>query len=326
MSQTNPNPTPPNHNKKKQIINKVVVPIVVAVLGGTGFWQLIQWFLQNQNDSQPCQIKADDISLAKTRIEVNQSFEVSIRADNPDGNPLLYNWRAVSGTMNPNVRSGSPQSTYTAPSQPVDDTISVELTLPGCQSVNKKKQISVTSPSSKPTPTPPKQSTLVPSTPPNNSSPSPKPTQQNRVVYKEDFEDKQLSGKILSNHVSLTKGKTGTGLKVSHLDKSENWGVRAVQMDEVFKAGKTYQASVWCKANKGEECMIALVDDTKANNTKEYENKFESVAAGTGDWQKITTLKKPMSHDEYMSVYVYSRVLGASVTYDDILVEEVVNQ
>lgn len=170
-------------------------------------------------------------------------------------------------------------------------------------------------------------SMLVPSTPPISSSPSPQPTQLTRVVFKENFEGDLAPGNYISNHVALTEGKTGKGLTVSYPDKSEDRGARSFSMSEVFKAGKTYRASVWCKANKGAKCRISLVDDTRSNNTKPYENEFNGVAAGTGYWQKIiTTPKKPMSHDEDMSVYVYSTVLGTSATYDDILVEEVINQ
>ncbi len=321
MSQTNPNQLPPKSNKAQQIMTKVVVPIVVAIVGGTGFWQ----YLQNQNDSPDCQIKANDISLSKTIIEVNQTLTASIRVDNPDGKALLYNWQGKIGKMNPDTRSPSPQSTYTAPSNSVDDTISVDVTLPGCNPVRKSKQIAVTPPSSS-TQTPPKTSTQFPSTPPINPSPSPKPTQQTRVVFEEDFEGNLTSGNYTSNYVAITEGNTGKGLTVSYPDKSEERGARSFQLPGVFETGKTYQASALCKANKRAKCRISLVDDTRANNTEPYENEVNGFAEGNGDWQKITTPARKMSHDEYMSVYVYSTVLGTSATYDDILVEEVVTQ
>jgi hypothetical protein len=168
-------------------------------------------------------------------------------------------------------------------------------------------------------------SMLVPSTPPSNSSPSPKPTQKNRVVFKEDFESNIASGNYISKHVVLTEGKKGKGLKVSYLDKSEERGVRSFQLPGVFEAGKTYQAGVWCKADKGAKCRIFFGDDTEANNTKPYENEVNGYGEGTGEWQQIITPSRKMSHAEYMSVYVYSEVLGTSATYDDILVEEVIN-
>jgi hypothetical protein len=70
VTQTNPNQKPSNQNKAQKIITQVVVPIVVAIVGGTGFWQ----YLQNKNDSPDCEIKASDISLSKRIIEVNQTL------------------------------------------------------------------------------------------------------------------------------------------------------------------------------------------------------------------------------------------------------------
>jgi hypothetical protein len=478
MSQPNPNQPPSKSNKIQQIMIRAVVPIVVAMVGGTGFWQ----YLQSQNDSQDCQIKTDDISLSKTIIEVNQTLTVSIRADNPDGKPLLYNWQAKIGKMNPDTRSASPQSTYTAPSNSVDDTISVDVTLPGCKPVRKSKQIAVTSPSSS-TQTPLKTSTIVPSirlfklgssslTPmlipedakinptnghkyflttsdiwtgvqnqaiaaggnlvtisdaaeqkwlvnqfgksesfwiglhrnpvnkqqfewvsgqpltytnwdagvPDNAQIQPdgevKFTGEDFVVmnsqpkgngewndlcsckgklqdgrsvnyssyrgiveiedklkseiktdalFKEDFEGYlQTTNYCGVNESALTDGRTGRGLQViyplSKVGNLEKWGCRSFQLPEVFKSGKTYQASVWCKADKGTGCMLYF------GNVKTEENKDQPEREGNGKWQKLTTRPIKMSHDEYMSVYVYSTVLGTSATYDDILVEEVVNK
>lgn len=169
-------------------------------------------------------------------------------------------------------------------------------------------------------------SMLFSSIPTINFSPYPQPTEKNRVVFKEDFESNIASGNYISKDVALSKGKTGNGLKVSYFDKSEERGVRSFQLSGVFEVGKTYQASVWCKAEKGSKCRIFFGDDTEANNTKPYENKVNGYGEGTGEWQNIITPSLKMSHDEYMSVYVYSEVLGTSVTYDDILVEEVINQ
>lgn len=116
---------------------QVFVPILVALIGA-GFWQYF-----TPDSKAVCQINASDISLEKTVVHGGQVIKVSVRADNPQGQPLLYNWQAVYGQMTPNVRSNSPESTYTAPLNVVDDIISVDITLPDCSSVKKRQSISV---------------------------------------------------------------------------------------------------------------------------------------------------------------------------------------
>jgi hypothetical protein len=116
-----------NNPNSGKIITKVIVPIVVALVGGAGFWQFL---LSKGSDSKDCQINASELVVERVTIQANQSIKVSIRADNPDGKPILYNWQAVNGQMNPSTRSNTPTATYTAPSKDVDDTISVDITLP----------------------------------------------------------------------------------------------------------------------------------------------------------------------------------------------------
>jgi hypothetical protein len=135
----------PNASSRSRSIDRIVVPIVVALVGSAGFWAYLQGIFpfQVRPSSQACQINVAEISLERAVIEVNQSIGVSVRADNPDGSSLLYNWQAAYGQMNPSVRSKNPQSVYTAPATPVDDTISVDITLANCNSVRKTQDISV---------------------------------------------------------------------------------------------------------------------------------------------------------------------------------------
>lgn len=169
---------------------------------------------------------------------------------------------------------------------------------------------------------PNQSSMLVPSTPASNSSPSPKPTQK---IFEENFEGDLVTMNKCDPKDSKfpQKGHTGQGLQVTNLNKT--WGCRSFQLPGVFKGGKTYQASVWCKADIRAECMFFFGDDEK-DYTEAYENKERVTLQGNGEWQKITTPLIKMSHDERMIVQVYSTVPGKSVIFDDILVEEVINQ
>ncbi len=120
-----------------------------------------------------CQINASQLSVEKKVIKINESIKVSIRADNPAGQALLFNWQAVYGQMDPGLRADSAQSIYTAPSKSVDDTISVEITMPGCTPVKRSQQIAVILPSV----TPILSSTATPKPAPTPTSiPKPSPT------------------------------------------------------------------------------------------------------------------------------------------------------
>ncbi|NOK58556.1 MAG: hypothetical protein GFH27_549279n362 [Chloroflexi bacterium AL-W] len=148
MTQSSSNTT--NH-VANGCIAAILVPIVVALFGAQGFWDWI-------NDSSasptavPCQISISDISVERSIIQVGQTTQVAVRANNPGGRALLFNWRAVHGQMDPGTRSGTPQSTYTAPSEAVDDVISVEVTHPECEAASIQQDISVVS-SNQPQPT-----------------------------------------------------------------------------------------------------------------------------------------------------------------------------
>lgn len=89
-----------------------------------------------------CDFTVDEIVLGKSIIETGQAVAVSVGVNNPNGQPLLYNWASIYGDMQPGLNSTSFQSTYTAPPQPGQDTISIKVSAPGC-SVTKKMQITI---------------------------------------------------------------------------------------------------------------------------------------------------------------------------------------
>lgn len=130
----------PNSVKIITVIATGIVSVLVALVGTSGFWQFL---LSKGSDSKDCEINPSPLVVERKIIEANQSMKVSIRVDNPDGKSILYNWQAVSGQMNPSTPTDTPVATYTAPSKDVNDTISVDITLPDCKSVRRSGSISV---------------------------------------------------------------------------------------------------------------------------------------------------------------------------------------
>src|SRR5690349_12319192 len=127
------------HNLNSNLFFQIIITLLLLLVGYiVSVWSHV---LPSPIAAGPsrCQINASELSIDKTVVEVNRSIKVSVRADNPEGQALLYDWHAVNGEMNPGLRSNAPQSTYTAPAQPVNDTISVDVTLPNCASVRRSK-------------------------------------------------------------------------------------------------------------------------------------------------------------------------------------------
>lgn len=142
-------------------------PAQWAVIGGvattlvTGIVAVIVAIIQNPPPpitpapaSVNCQVEASEMSSAKTVVKVGESVKVSVRASNPAGRAMLYNWQASYGSLNPDLRSATPESIYTAPSFATDDTISVDITMTGCKPVRRSIEISIIANNESPVPAP----------------------------------------------------------------------------------------------------------------------------------------------------------------------------
>ena len=166
-------------------------------------------------------------------------------------------------------------------------------------------------------------SMLVPSIPASNSSPSPKPPKK---IFEERFEgDLVTTNDCDPKDSELTEGgRNGRGLKVTNNNKI--WGCRSFQLPKIYEAGKTYQASVLCKADKEAKCQLFFGEPHKVDQ-EAFNNESKVILQGNGDWQKIITNPIKIRPDKRVVVQVYSiEVPGKSVIFDDILVEEVINQ
>ncbi len=137
--------------------------------------------------------------------------------------------------------------------------------------------------------------------------------QQDGLQRQLEFWQRPLNEKI------TTTGRTGQGLEVSYNgDLSEALQV----LPQIFKGGKTYRASVWCKADVGEKCRIRFGDAAPTANSVRHENWANLTLPGNGNWQQLQVSLTP-THDERLDIWLYSQVVGSSVIYDDVEVVEV---
>lgn len=116
-----------------------------------------------------------------------------------------------------------------------------------------------------------------------------------------------------TENATIVAGRNGQGIQISYdggnADTMQN-------LRGTFVAGRTYQASVWCKAAVGVACRLFLGDTDSG-----YENTASTVLYGTGEWQHLTAIVTP-TKDELMSLWLYSPTPGSVAIYDDVEVKE----
>ena len=117
----------------------------------------------------------------------------------------------------------------------------------------------------------------------------------------------------------VSSGRTGQAIQVESDD--ENSDIRT-RLPGTFAAGKTYRATVWCRAFVGQECEL-FFGDVGGSEDDRYQNSASEVVVGNGDWQQLT-ITLTLDRDEQMSVFLYARIPSSVVIYDDVMVEEVV--
>lgn len=139
-----------------------------------------------------CHVVVGEILLDKQIISTEDDIDVSVKVENLDNVPVLYNWHATSGSLEPGLRTRALQSTYTPPSDPTDDVIFLDVEADGCDLIERTAKIRILKPSEiteTPTPIslPSKTPTLFPSptVPPTNT---PTPTEIPMLMI-ESFEN-----------------------------------------------------------------------------------------------------------------------------------------
>jgi hypothetical protein len=120
-------------------------------------------------------------------------------------------------------------------------------------------------------------------------------------------------------NVSLTAGRSGQGVEVRYDGANSDL---SQLLAGVFEGGRAYRVSVWCLAEVGEQCGLFLGDANRLHNPIPYEHEISRFVEGTGVWQRLTgTLT--LRHADRVDVYLYSKVPGSRVIYDDVEIEEV---
>ncbi len=141
---------------------------------------------------------------------------------------------------------------------------------------------------------------------------------QNNTLCNGDFEQ-HLKFWQSTHNVKLTDGLSDKGILVSHDYKNSDI---YQTINGLFHAGKSYRVTAWCLADIGEQCGLFFGDANRLENPAPYEHTAGQTLWGTGNWQQLS-VQLTLNHEERMDVYVYSKILGSAVIYDDVRLEEV---
>lgn len=155
----------------------------------------------------PCHVVIGDLLLGKKIITTNQVTTVSVTIEkNPDDTPLLFNWRATYGDLNPGLRTSAIQSTYTPPLDPINDVIFLEVEAKGCNVIQRSAEINIIAPSqNEPSQTP--TNTATPSVTPSPTF-TPTPTIKSSLVVEsfENYTDASLRDSYFLNTYAGNEG------------------------------------------------------------------------------------------------------------------------
>ncbi len=138
-----------------------------------------------------------------------------------------------------------------------------------------------------------------------------------RTLCNDDFEKDLLYWRD-TNNTSIITGRTGNGIQVNN--DAANSDVYQF-MTGIFDSGKWYEVSAWCKAEAGEQCGIYLGDANTWHNPPAHERESRTFLWGNGEWQRISTALY-LDESERLSVYLYAKMTGSSVIYDDVSITE----
>ncbi|MEM7531398.1 MAG: leucine-rich repeat domain-containing protein [Chloroflexota bacterium] len=134
------------------------------------------------------------------------------------------------------------------------------------------------------------------------------------IIFSEDFEDGLVSW-TYNDNVTTTDGRNDQGIQITNRGNASENMFQTLTM--TFQAGKTYLASVWCRADVGSRCNMAFGDHFSG-----YDNVSSILLPTTGQWQQLSVGIK-MTQDESMTVALYSLDTDITVVYDDLVIREV---
>lgn len=123
------------------------VPLPTATLTATPTATFTPTTTPTVDSHALCNVVVGELLLGKKIITTNQETTVSVTIENPDNTPILFNWRATYGSLNPGLRTSAIQSTYTPPLDPSNDAIFLEVDANGCNIIQRVAEISIVAPS-----------------------------------------------------------------------------------------------------------------------------------------------------------------------------------
>jgi hypothetical protein len=141
---------------------------------------------------------------------------------------------------------------------------------------------------------------------------------QENTLCNGDFEQHLVSWQNTQN-VTFTTGRSGQGIQVAY-DHANSDIYQLI--NGVFEPGKSYRVTAWCLAEVGEQCRLFFGDANTLQNPTPYEHEAKQILWGNGRWQQLS-VGLTLNHEERMDVYLYSKIPGSTVTYDDVNIEEV---
>jgi hypothetical protein len=143
-------------------VNQVVVPIAIVLVGGYGVWDLvIRPWAKQPPIAEACDSKVTGLYIEipgkagrpSKQIKVSGNLPavvpagekrtISVQLENPSDKPVVYTWRATYGKFESGVTTEG-RSTYIAPANLVDDSLSVEARIQGCTGATQTAKIAVT--------------------------------------------------------------------------------------------------------------------------------------------------------------------------------------
>lgn len=125
---------------------------------------------------------------------------------------------------------------------------------------------------------------------------------------------------------SLVAGKSGNGLLISRQNVDGGTSmVHAYSKKMSLDAGQPYTASVWAKAQPGDQMKI-FFGDTCGGSPFVWSG--EQTVTATGEWQRLSVTRTPVANNRAGCndlttgyVYLYAPTNGDIVTYDQVQVE-----
>jgi hypothetical protein len=141
---------------------------------------------------------------------------------------------------------------------------------------------------------------------------------QENTVCNGNFENNLNFWQSIDNIKSIV-GRSGQGILVAY--DNENSDIYQ-SIHGVFLPGKSYRVTAWCLAEVGEQCGLFFGDANTLQNPTPYEHKASQFLWGTGIWQQLS-VALTLNHEERLDLYLYSKVPGTAVIYDDVSIEEV---